>query len=61
MGANEAHSADGDGCVLEQRLGRVGPVDDDDQGLEQTWHVLLHVSTQLDGYFTGGPASKKVL
>jgi hypothetical protein len=34
----------GDGCVLEESLGRVAPVDDVDEGLEDGGHVGLHVT-----------------
>ena len=50
VGTHQPHPADGDGRVLQQRLGRVGPVDDRDQGLQQNGDVGLHFGPELDRY-----------
>jgi hypothetical protein len=34
----------GDGCILEEGLGRVAPVDDVDEGLEDGGHVGSHLT-----------------
>ena len=41
---DKAHSAQSNGRVLQQRLGRVGSIDDQDQGLEKT-KVLTKIAS----------------
>ena len=52
IGTHQTHPPDGDGSVLQQSLGRVGTVDDGDQGLEQDRDVVLHIRTKLHRYLS---------
>ena len=52
---NESDAANGDGRVLEQRLGRVGSIDDEYELLEHHADVVRHVAAVLDGDLADGP------
>lgn len=55
IGTHQTHPPDGDGSVLQQSLGRVGTVDDGDQGLEQDRDVVFHIRTKLHRYLSDCP------
>ena len=61
IGTHQTHPPDGDGSVLQQSLGRVGTVDDGDQGLEQDRDVVFHIRTQLHRYLSYQGYRKKIV
>ncbi len=55
MRAYKSNAADRDGRIFEQRFGRVGPIYNENQLLQNESYVLAHLTAILNSYLADRP------